>query len=166
MAATLLPPHPTPPVELRDAVGYFARAIAPVWAAHAELLPAGARTSGMFVEVSEKTVYVLVRTATPPAMAGATLPAAIAGAGSDLFWKVHCAGRRADVGHAALLLHLRRYPALAVGGVPVAAMGLVSGHVPVDGARTVKSAALACARRAILRSRAAALSARFLENLN
>jgi hypothetical protein len=141
VAATTTLPHLDQPVELRDAVGHFARAIAPVWASHAEILPSNARTSGMFVEVSEKTVYVLVRAAPSPAITAQ--PSSKAGAGSDLFWKVHCAGRRADVGHAALLLHLRGcYPSLAVGGVPVTSIGLVRGRVPVDGARTLKSAAI------------------------
>ena len=87
----------------------------------------------MFVEVSEKSVYVLVQAAC------STSPASISsGKGSDLFWKVHCAGRRADVGHAALLLYLQSYVALAVGGAAVESLDLVSGLVDITGAHTIK----------------------------
>ena len=120
-------------IELRDAVGNFARYIAKVWSSHPEPLLPGNPISGMFVEVSEKSVYVLVHAPNSTASS-----AAAAGKGSDLFWKVHCAGSRADIGHAALLLHLRRHSALTVGGSAVESIGLVSGLVDVEGARTIK----------------------------
>jgi hypothetical protein len=122
-------------VELREAVGHFARSLSATWSAHAEPLQLGTHISGMFVEVSEKCIYVLVQGVSSTAPASES-----SGKGSDLFWNVHCAGRRADVGHAALLLHLQSYRALAVGGAAVKSLQLVSGCVDITGAHTIKCA--------------------------